>query len=233
MAIHQAGIRSHDQEHAVQMGRSPFLPADRDLIQVDRSRRWFLQTGLAGMAGLSLPQILKLQNLSAAEPGPRPTRDKKSVILFWLSGGPSHLDMWDPKPAAPAEIRGPYSTIATKTPGVFLSEHLPLQASISDKLSFLRAVPIPSAASARTPTVRRARQAQPAVRAATSSTTMSGSSSKQPPTACFRSRAAEHLRTTTSLPCTTRAPTSRRMTTTLSPPRSLAATTTARAGLAS
>ena len=140
MAIHQADIRSHDQEHAVQMGRSPFLPADRDLIQVDRSRRWFLQTGLAGMAGLSLPQILKLQNLSAAEPGPRPTRDKKSVILFWLSGGPSHLDMWDPKPAAPAEIRGPYSTIATKTPGVFLSEHLPLQASISDKLSFLRAV---------------------------------------------------------------------------------------------
>ena len=48
MAIHQADIESHDQEHVVQTGRSPFLPAGRDLIQVDRSRRWFLQTGLAG-----------------------------------------------------------------------------------------------------------------------------------------------------------------------------------------
>jgi hypothetical protein len=66
--------------------------------------------------------------------------DKKSVILFWLSGGPSHLDMWDPKPEAPSEIRGPYRTIATKIPGVQFCEHLPLQASIADKLSIIRSV---------------------------------------------------------------------------------------------
>ena len=120
--------------------RFPFQPASRDLIRVGGSRRWFLQTGMAGLGGLSLPSLLKLQSESAAaSESPRP-RDKKSVILFWLSGGPSHIDMWDPKPNAPAEIRGPYSTIHSKVPGVSLSEHLPLQASIADKLSILRAV---------------------------------------------------------------------------------------------
>ena len=65
---------------------------------------------------------------------------KKSVILFWLSGGPSHLDIWDPKPNAPNEIRGPFGTIDTKLPGVQLCEHLPKQASILDKLTIVRSV---------------------------------------------------------------------------------------------
>lgn len=130
------GIR-HADEHRAGTSRSPFRPAPRDLIRVG-SRRWFLQTGMTGIAGLSLPAILDLQNRAAANaPG---SGNKKSVILFWLSGGPSHIDMWDPKPDAPKEIRGPYSPIPTKLPGVALSEHLPLQASIADKLSFLRAV---------------------------------------------------------------------------------------------
>ncbi|MBS0266385.1 MAG: DUF1501 domain-containing protein [Planctomycetes bacterium] len=86
-----------------------------------------------------MPALLQLQSASAA-PSTSAAGDKKSVILFWLSGGPSHIDMWDPKPDAPREIRGPYSAIPTKVPGVALSEHLPLQASIADKLSFLRAV---------------------------------------------------------------------------------------------
>ncbi len=93
------------------------------------SRRWFLQTGLAGLAGLSLAR---------AAP---PSRARKSaVILFWLSGGPSHIDTWDPKPDAPAEVRGPFRSIPTRVPGVRVCEHLPLQARIMDRLTILRSV---------------------------------------------------------------------------------------------
>ncbi len=109
-------------------------PPGADLIRVG-SRRWFLQTGLAGLAGLSLADTLRLQARAAT-----PSADKKSVILFWLSGGPSHLDMWDPKPEAPAEIRGPYRSISTNVPGIRVCEHLPLQAQIMDKLSIIRSV---------------------------------------------------------------------------------------------
>lgn len=126
---------SHEATHSQSsLGGLLRVPV-RDLFRIG-SRRWFLQAGLAGMAGLSLPQLLQAREQSAAEP----RRDRKSVILFWLSGGPSQLDMWDPKPHAPSEVRGPFSTIETALPGVQFSEHLPLQASIADKLSILRAV---------------------------------------------------------------------------------------------
>jgi uncharacterized protein (DUF1501 family) len=62
------------------------------------------------------------------------------VILIWLSGGPSQLDTWDPKPEAPAEVRGPFRSIATRVPGVRICEHLPLQARIMDKLALIRSV---------------------------------------------------------------------------------------------
>ena len=104
-------------------------------LRVD-SRRWFLQTSLAGLSGLAATSGLR----AADSASPVAPLGKKSVILIWLSGGPSHIDMWDPKPDAPAEIRGPYQPIATKVPGVQFSEHLPLQASIMDKLSILRGV---------------------------------------------------------------------------------------------
>src|SRR5262245_42272497 len=98
--------------------RTLFSPSVSDLVRVGR-RRWFLQSGLAGIAGLSLPAILRAQE-QAGKASP-----KKSVILFWLSGGPSHIDMWDPKPDAPKEIAGPYSTISTAVPGTNFCEHLP------------------------------------------------------------------------------------------------------------
>lgn len=101
-------------------------------------RRWLLQSGMSAIGGLSLTQMMSLQAASGVTASP--TADRKSVILFWLSGGPSQLDMWDPKPDAPAEIRGPYGSIPTKLPGVRFSEHLPLQASIADKLSIIRSV---------------------------------------------------------------------------------------------
>jgi hypothetical protein len=96
------------------------------------SRRWFLQTGLAGLAGLALADVLRAR---ASE-----SRSRRAVILFWLSGGPSQIDTWDPKPNAPAEIRGPYRSIATRIPGIHVCEHLPMQAQIMDKLTLLRAV---------------------------------------------------------------------------------------------
>ena len=99
------------------------------------SRRWFLEVGAAGLAGSQL--LGTAANSKGATPQ---SSDRKSVILIWLSGGPSHIDMWDPKPEAPAEIRGPYGTIATKLSGVRFCEHLPLQASIADQLTIIRSL---------------------------------------------------------------------------------------------
>lgn len=127
---------AHADQHQAFAGASPFLPPANDLVRL-KSRRWFLQTGLAGMAGLSLPALLQQQAQAAANGKPT---SKKAVILFWLSGGPSHIDMWDPKPEAPQEIRSPFGTIGTKLPGVQFTEHLPLQAAMADKLSILRGV---------------------------------------------------------------------------------------------
>ncbi len=128
------------------MSRSPFpasslvhgfSPAGGDVLRVGSTRRGFLQTGLAGLAGLSLPALLR-QNAMAAAAGQ--AKRKTNVILFWLSGGPSHVDMWDPKPEAPSEIRGPFGHIPTKLPGVHVCEHLPLTAKLMDRLTLIRSV---------------------------------------------------------------------------------------------
>jgi hypothetical protein len=135
----------HDAEHAGAVGRSPLQPAAADLIRVG-SRRWFLQMGLAGMAGLSLPDLLRCRSAPLTLPSPPGGEgrvrgaDRKAVILIWLSGGPSHLDTWDPKPDAPSEVRGPFRSIATKVPGVRICEHLPRQARILDRLALIRSV---------------------------------------------------------------------------------------------
>jgi hypothetical protein len=110
-----------------------FAPAASDLIRIG-SRRWFLQAGLAGAGGLALPSLMNAADARVAE------KPRKSVILFWLSGGPSQIDMWDPKPNAPQEIRSPFSTISTAVPGIQFTEHLPLQASIADRISVIRSV---------------------------------------------------------------------------------------------
>src|SRR4051794_9884474 len=99
-----------DTGHAAghRRGLSAWGPSGWDLLRVgSRSRRWFLQAGLSGFAGLTAGQAHRMR-AEAAGPGRSPA--PKSVILFWLSGGPSHLDTWDPKPDAPAEVRGPFGT---------------------------------------------------------------------------------------------------------------------------
>jgi len=95
------------------------------------SRRQFLRAGGLGVAGVTLPALLR--NDARADTAGRP----KSVIYVVLSGGPSHIDTWDPKPDAPAEFRGPFGTIPTRLPGVRLCELFPLQAQLLDKAAIL------------------------------------------------------------------------------------------------
>ena len=78
------------------------------------SRRHMLQVGGIGLFGLNLPGLLRANSRSAGT-GQAPKAD--SCILVFLNGGPSHLDMWDMKPAAPVEIRGPFRPIASSEPG--------------------------------------------------------------------------------------------------------------------
>jgi hypothetical protein len=99
------------------------------------TRRSFLKVGFLGLAGLTLADHLRLQ-ARAAENG-QATKDT-AVILLWLGGGPSHVDMYDLKPEAPAEFRGEFKPIATNVPGVQVGEHLPLQARHMDKMSVVR-----------------------------------------------------------------------------------------------
>ena len=75
--------------------------SDRDV-----SRRSFVQAGMLGAGGLGLNELLKLRAQAS-----RPQDRKTSVILFWLSGGPGHMETWDPKPDAPSEVRGPFGAI--------------------------------------------------------------------------------------------------------------------------
>lgn len=96
------------------------------------TRRSFLRIGSLGIGGLALPNLLRLRAQAAA------ADNRKAVILIWQAGGPSHLDMYDLKPDAPAEFRGEFRPIATNVPGIDVGEHLPLQSRIMDKLAIVR-----------------------------------------------------------------------------------------------
>jgi len=97
-------------------------------------RRDFLQVGTLGAIGLGLPQYLA----AADSHGVDPSKSKRSAIMIFNLGAPSHIDTFDVKPDAPAEVRGPFKPIPTKTPGMLLSEILPKHAQIADKFSLVR-----------------------------------------------------------------------------------------------
>jgi len=101
------------------------------------SRRQLLQIGGLGLAGLSLPRLLRAQE-QAAHAGLTPRAD--SCIIIFLDGGPSHLDMWDMKPDAPDGIRGEFKPIATSLPGVQFSEHLPRLAKQMHRATLIRSM---------------------------------------------------------------------------------------------
>jgi hypothetical protein len=107
-------------------------------------RRGFLHAGMLsaggllgglgpfGGSGLSLADVLRADSTTGGR--------VNSVIILWMRGGPSHIDMWDPKPEAPAEYRGEFGTISTNVPGVYLSDMLPKCAAIQDKWSIVRSL---------------------------------------------------------------------------------------------
>ena len=102
------------------------------------NRRAFLRVGTLGAAGLSLGGLLRLEALAKTPTtvGGRPT----SVIILGMRGGPSHIDMWDPKPDAPAEFRGEFGTIPTNVPGIHLTDMLPMSAKVMNKWSIIRSL---------------------------------------------------------------------------------------------
>ncbi len=101
------------------------------------SRRSFLRVGGLSALGLSLASFLRLKQTAAAS-GAAPSGKAVNCILMWMQGGPSHHDTFDPKPDAPAEVRGEFGTIPTTLPGVRIAEHLPLLAKQTDKFSIIR-----------------------------------------------------------------------------------------------
>ena len=98
------------------------------------SRRDFLGVGALSIAGLSLADVLRLKAQAGVIESP------KSVIMIYLPGGPTHLDTYDLKPAAPTEYRGEFDPIQTNVPGMEICELMPMQARIADKLSVVRGI---------------------------------------------------------------------------------------------
>ena len=99
------------------------------------SRRSFLQLGVAGLASVGLPHILRAREESSST-----SKKNTSVILIWLDGGPSHMDLYDMKPDAPAEYRGIWKPIRTRVPGFDITELFPRQARVTDKFSIVRSL---------------------------------------------------------------------------------------------
>ncbi len=104
------------------------------MLELTTNRRTFLKVGSLALGGLTLPGLLAARACGAQSPGSY----CKSVILIWQAGGPSHIDMYDLKPNAPAEVRGEFKPISTNVPGIQISEHLPYQAKVFDKMAVVR-----------------------------------------------------------------------------------------------
>lgn len=90
------------------------------------------------MLGAGLVDLLKLR--ATASNAQAPTQAATSCILIWLDGGPTHYETFDPKPEAPAEIRGEFHPLETKVPGIYFSEHMKALAGVADKLAIVRSI---------------------------------------------------------------------------------------------
>ena len=110
------------------------------LIGSDLTRRGLLRSVAQGVGWLSLPLVVDLQALAASTT----SRKKRSLILLWQDGGPSHFETFDPKPDAPSEYRGELSAIQTSLPGVAYCEVLPRLAALADRTAVIRSLHQPS-----------------------------------------------------------------------------------------
>lgn len=106
-----------------------------DFTRASVGRRTVVRAGALGLWGLSQADLLRAESTGRTRKA-----TARSVILLFQFGGPSHLDTFDPKPDAPAEIRGEFATIDTKAPGRRISEHLPLLAGMADRYSLVHGV---------------------------------------------------------------------------------------------
>src|SRR3989442_10723234 len=111
--------------------------------QLKMTRRDLLLIGSTGILGLSLGSIFKLQALggeSGKRAGGPGWGTAKNVVMIYLQGGPSHLDLWDPKENLPDNIRSSFKPIPTKIPGVNFTEVLPELAKVNDKFTMIRSM---------------------------------------------------------------------------------------------
>ncbi|MCC9606734.1 DUF1501 domain-containing protein [Blastopirellula sp. JC732] len=105
------------------------------------TRRDLLRVGGSAFLGLTLGQTLQMQSASAAsESSGAGWGRAKSVIMVYLQGGPSHIDLWDPKENVPEKVKSAFGTIHSKVPGIDLTENLPKLAQVTDKLSLIRSM---------------------------------------------------------------------------------------------
>src|SRR6516162_2992797 len=95
------------------------------------SRRSFLRIGALGLAGFTLPDLLRAR---AATPAASDT----AAILIWCNGGPTQFETYDPKPDAPEDYRGPFAPIATNVTGMQICEVLPKHAKLADRFALVR-----------------------------------------------------------------------------------------------
>src|SRR4026209_373211 len=107
------------------------------------SRRELMRIGGAALLGLNLPEFFSWKASAASRKNDQPIQAfgaAKSVIMLFLQGGPSHIDIWDPKPDAPANIRGEFKAIKTKVDGIQVSETMPMLADQMDKITLIRSM---------------------------------------------------------------------------------------------
>lgn len=103
------------------------------------SRRQLLQAAGSGYLGLTLGGLLRAEAARPNPDRPLPARIKSCIVIFYY-GGPSHLDTFDLKPAAPAEVRGEFRPIATSVPGLHICEHLPRMSRLMHKVALIRSM---------------------------------------------------------------------------------------------
>ena len=115
-------------------------PCSGNPLASDYSRRGFLQVGLLGGLGLTLPQFLKMEAQGAQKDYKTREGVAKSVIQIFLPGGMAHQESWDPKPYAPSEYRGPFSPINTTIKGEKFSQYLKATAKVADKMTIIRSM---------------------------------------------------------------------------------------------
>src|SRR5690348_4210892 len=122
------------------------LPGHRSFTCEGPTRREWMRIGSIGLMGLSLPHFFlwrdraKAASIASKYAGIRGWESAQSVIMVFLQGGPSHIDIWDPKPDAPSNIRGEFKSIKSNVSGIWLSETMPLLAKQMDKATLIRSL---------------------------------------------------------------------------------------------